>query len=240
MQFTASQEYVDLLKQAQDLMSHALPRGALDLVHFQAMRLLVAKLKQRRSATLKRTRVAKQPPVMRDDSQAPRQAHDSQPPRQGWPGDEPQAPRQRGESRALRERDLRSEAPSQQAGCGDAPASAPRQRDEADAPLRDRRLDAPRLRRQRGHVVAAVRRTVWSRDGSRCTYVDERGIRCRETAFLELHHLDPQARGGPDTAANLTLRCRVHNALAAEQDFGRDFMQKQREDRERSHRIRSG
>jgi len=59
--------------------------------------------------------------------------------------------------------------------------------------------------------------------------VDKREIRCRETAFLELHHLDPHARGGSDAAANLTLRCRAHNALAAERDFGRDFMRQKRE-----------
>jgi len=54
--------------------------------------------------------------------------------------------------------------------------------------------------------------------------VDTRGVRCRATTALELHHERPFARGGPSTAENLRLRCRAHNALAAEQDFGRDFM----------------
>src|SRR5690606_16330844 len=118
---------------------------------------------------------------------------------------------------------------------GEAKAPRQRQRDsgEPKAP-RQRQRDsseskAPRQRQlQRTSVPAAVRRTVWSRDGSRCTYVDGRGERCHETAFLELHHLDPHARGGPATAKNLTLRCKAHNALAAEQDFGRDFMQAKR------------
>jgi hypothetical protein len=30
--------------------------------------------------------------------------------------------------------------------------------------------------------------------------------------------------GGPVAAENIRLRCRAHNELAAEQDFGRDFM----------------
>jgi hypothetical protein len=42
--------------------------------------------------------------------------------------------------------------------------------------------------------------------------------------MLELHHEHAFALGGPATAKNLTLRCRAHNALAAEQDFGRDFV----------------
>ena len=79
--------------------------------------------------------------------------------------------------------------------------------------------------RQRGRYVSrAVRRAVWKRDGERCTYVDAMGQRCRETGGLELDHVDPHARGGPPTVANLRLRCRAHNALAAEHEFGRDFM----------------
>jgi len=56
------------------------------------------------------------------------------------------------------------------------------------------------------------------------TYVDECGNRCRETRLLELHHLHAHARGGGETALNLTLRCAAHNGLAAEEDFGREFM----------------
>jgi hypothetical protein len=33
------------------------------------------------------------------------------------------------------------------------------------------------------------------------------------------------AHGGEHTESNLTLRCRAHNALAAEKDFGRDFIE---------------
>jgi hypothetical protein len=68
---------------------------------------------------------------------------------------------------------------------------------------------------------AATRRSVYERDGGRCSYVDETGQRCRETRWLELHHLQAFARGGTHEATNVTLRCRAHNELAAEQDFGR-------------------
>ncbi|HEU5073177.1 MAG TPA: hypothetical protein VFU02_03375, partial [Polyangiaceae bacterium] len=50
--------------------------------------------------------------------------------------------------------------------------------------------------------------------------------RCTESRFLELHHVLAHARGGRETAMNLTMYCRAHNTLAAEQDFGREFMRK--------------
>jgi hypothetical protein len=83
--------------------------------------------------------------------------------------------------------------------------------------------------RQRGRYVAAAdRRAVFERDGRRCSYVDSHGGRCRETRYLELHHLKPFAQGGANLASNLTLRCAAHNALAAEEDFGREHMEQKR------------
>jgi 5-methylcytosine-specific restriction endonuclease McrA len=88
----------------------------------------------------------------------------------------------------------------------------------------------PKPPRQRGRrVPAAVRRVVFERDQSRCAYLDDSGQRCRETHHLELHHLKPFAKGGEHTLANLALRCRAHNALAAEHDFGADFIQHSRD-----------
>jgi hypothetical protein len=79
--------------------------------------------------------------------------------------------------------------------------------------------------RQRGrHIPAPVRRAVAERDGARCTYLDATGRRCSETHRLEFHHLKPFARGGEHAPANVTLRCSAHNSLAAEDDFGADFV----------------
>ena len=74
------------------------------------------------------------------------------------------------------------------------------------------------------HIPAVVRGAVWLRDEARCTFVDARGVRCRATTALQLHHERPFARRGPATAENIRLRCRAHNELAAEQDFGRELM----------------
>jgi hypothetical protein len=90
--------------------------------------------------------------------------------------------------------------------------------------------NCPTSPRQRVRTIpAAVRRSVFERDENRCAFVDSRGVRCRETQRLELHHHEPFARGGPSTAENLSLYCSAHNALAAEQDFGREFSRTERE-----------
>ena len=68
-------------------------------------------------------------------------------------------------------------------------------------------------------VPAAVRRVVWRRDSGRCAFVGAAG-RCRETAFLEFHHVEPYAAGGGATVENIELRCRAHNAYDARLFFG--------------------
>jgi hypothetical protein len=88
------------------------------------------------------------------------------------------------------------------------------------------------------HIPAAVRRAVYERDGARCTYVDERGERCQETHYLELHHRQPFGMQGAHSIANLTLYCGAHNALAAEVDFGRAHMtDRQQSSRHESRRL---
>jgi hypothetical protein len=71
------------------------------------------------------------------------------------------------------------------------------------------------------HIPAAVKRAVMARDGGRCAFVADAGRRCGTTAFLEFHHVVPFARGGPPTEDNIQLRCRAHNGLEADLDFGR-------------------
>ena len=69
------------------------------------------------------------------------------------------------------------------------------------------------------HIPAAVRRAVWQRDEGRCGFVGRTG-RCRETAFLEFHHVAPYAAGGAATPDNIQLRCRAHNQYEARLFFG--------------------
>src|SRR5581483_8314107 len=107
-------------------------------------------------------------------------------------------------------------------------------RDATDAPAREPQpmtdvtdaIDAPARRRERAirRIPTPVRRAVFERDACRCSYHDDRGERCRDTRGLEIHHRHAHALGGPPTLENLELRCRAHNTLAAEQDFGREHM----------------
>jgi hypothetical protein len=76
------------------------------------------------------------------------------------------------------------------------------------------------------HVPNDVRRAVLERDGARCSYVSADGKRCEQRGWLELHHEEPFARGGPATDSNIRVLCRAHNALLAERDYGRGFMQR--------------
>jgi len=74
------------------------------------------------------------------------------------------------------------------------------------------------------HIPAAVRRMVHDRDGGRCAYRDKHGRRCAKRHDMEFHHKQPFARGGDHSPSNLTLMCRTHNTLLAEQDYGADVM----------------
>lgn len=45
-----------------------------------------------------------------------------------------------------------------------------------------------------------VRKYVWERDGRKCT-------KCGSRIDLQIHHVEPRARGGDDSAENLVLLC---------------------------------
>src|SRR5258705_8368187 len=90
------------------------------------------------------------------------------------------------------------------------------------------------------HIPARVKHAVWARDDGRCTFVSDSGHRCDSRTRLELDHVDPVARGGQSSVANLRLRCRAHNQYTAEKEFRADFMKHKREEarqRESAHRA---
>jgi len=84
------------------------------------------------------------------------------------------------------------------------------------------------------HIPAEVKRKVWARDRGQCTFVSNRGKRCCSRSDLELDHIEPFARGGKATTANIRLRCRAHNQYEAERSFGSGFMEQKREAARRS------
>jgi 5-methylcytosine-specific restriction endonuclease McrA len=92
--------------------------------------------------------------------------------------------------------------------------------------------DRPRPQRataKNHQIPAAVRRSVWARDGGECTFVGEHGKRCESRTRVELDHIVPVAKGGQPTTSNLRLLCHAHNQYAAECSFGAGFMNERRE-----------
>jgi 5-methylcytosine-specific restriction endonuclease McrA len=96
------------------------------------------------------------------------------------------------------------------------------------------RLGAGRPRRGRGssdprYIPLDVRWAVWKRDGRRCTFVGENGLRCPACTDLDFDHIIPVGRGGASTVDNVRLLCAAHNQYEAERIFGAGFMETKRE-----------
>ncbi len=71
------------------------------------------------------------------------------------------------------------------------------------------------------YIPAAVKRAVWARDRGRCTFKNHAtGLLCEARTRLQYEHIVPFAHDGENTAENLTLLCRAHNALRAVQVYG--------------------
>ena len=88
------------------------------------------------------------------------------------------------------------------------------------------------------HIPAAVRRAVHERDKGQCTYVDRLGRRCQARDGLEFHHHGkPFGLGGDHSLENVRLACRSHNALMAEQEYGKKKMAQYRQKRTSGGRV---
>jgi len=86
----------------------------------------------------------------------------------------------------------------------------------------------------RGHIPNDTMRQIVARDGLRCTFVGNDGRRCTARKFIQIHHVDPWARGGGETVDNLTMLCASHNRLLGERDFGRELVERRIQNRRAS------
>jgi 5-methylcytosine-specific restriction endonuclease McrA len=82
----------------------------------------------------------------------------------------------------------------------------------------------PRPAKNPGHIPAAVRRAVWSRDDGKCTWPLDSGGLCGSTLRLEIDHVVPRGKGGASTVDGCRLLCRSHNQLAARHVYGDEWM----------------
>jgi hypothetical protein len=82
----------------------------------------------------------------------------------------------------------------------------------------------------RRRITKRIEAEVWLRDGGRCAFVGPEGLRCGETAWLELDHVVPWALGGrSDDPANVRLLCRAHNQSEGARVFGKGKMRRRTE-----------
>ena len=82
------------------------------------------------------------------------------------------------------------------------------------------------------HIPDAIKRAVYERDGGRCAFVEENGRRCSATAALTFDHVEGFARMPVHTIAGIRLLCWAHNQHAADQMYGREFMEQARNGKE--------
>jgi 5-methylcytosine-specific restriction endonuclease McrA len=76
-----------------------------------------------------------------------------------------------------------------------------------------------------------IKRAVYERDGGRCAFISDDGRRCCETGGLEFDHIDGFAQTHVHDVDRIRLLCRAHNQHAADQLYGRVFMERLRESR---------
>ena len=119
----------------------------------------------------------------------------------------------------------------------DAPRRKPASKRTCDgAPLGQSASEAPppappASRTNSRYVPRELRRRVYVRDEGRCAFTAANGTRCTARDRLEFHHILAFASGGRMELDNIELRCRAHNMLEAERDFGRDKITKRIESR---------
>jgi hypothetical protein len=78
------------------------------------------------------------------------------------------------------------------------------------------------------HIPDAIKRAVYERAEGRCEFVDESGRRCTGTGGLEFDHLEGFARTHVHSVEGMRLLCRGHNVHAAEQLYGRAYLERVR------------
>jgi hypothetical protein len=209
IEVTVSAETKATLERIRDLMRHRNPTGDLETILDASLALLLAKLEKERLGKTSRPRRGKTADTNMPSSKTP-----SSPTESGG-----------AESKA---------------GDSDASAHGEVSTSDRNAAAHDdpntedgSGLALSRKTARAEYIPIAVRREVFARDGEQCTYIDADGHRCPARGYLELDHVHPTALGGSDRAENLRVRCRAHNALYAEQVFGRAHVE------ERIHLERS-
>ena len=89
-----------------------------------------------------------------------------------------------------------------------------------------KKREAPR---REGHersryTPSSVRERRLEHADYQCEFRGPNGVRCTARTRLEVDHIKPVGKGGTCDEENLRVLCRGHNRLAAEREFGEEFM----------------
>jgi hypothetical protein len=208
VEVTVSADTKATLERIQDLMRHRNPTGDLETILDASLALLLAKLEKERLGKTSRPRKGKT--VDTKTSSSPTESASA------------------GTNAAGPDAAVHAEASAHVEVSTHAEAITP----ESDKPAHDdphtedgSGLAFSRKTARPGTISRAVRREVFARDGEQCTFTDAAGHRCPARGYVELDHIHPRALGGSDRAENLRVRCRAHNALYAEEVFGRGLVE---------------
>ena len=216
VELTISAETKTTLERIKDLMRHRNPTGDLEKIFDASLELLLVKLERERLGKTSRPKVKKGSPTT-----------DRDPPVSAPPDGQPRDVSARKETEVLgAQAQTESLAPAVRKP---EELEAPRDPMTNDAalatPAPAKEAKGERQQTRRRYIPRAVRREVFARDGEQCTYVDTEGNRCPARGYLELDHIHAKALGGGEEAANLRVRCRLHNHWYAEQIFGREYVE---------------
>jgi 5-methylcytosine-specific restriction endonuclease McrA len=88
------------------------------------------------------------------------------------------------------------------------------------------RVETPPVSPASDHIPAEVRRAVWERDRGCCQWKLANGELCGSGYRLQYDHIQPRAKGGKTTIANVRVLCQRHNLLAARLAYGEKLMRR--------------
>lgn len=68
-----------------------------------------------------------------------------------------------------------------------------------------------KTKEQNKTLTPQTKKLILNRDNHQCTYINQRGERCENKRFLEVHHIKPKSHGGGHHLENLKTLCSTHH-----------------------------
>jgi hypothetical protein len=246
LELTISELMKQKLELALDLTAHSNPDRHLEPLLERALDLLIERVQRQRfgAPAAPRRRASKETEPLREPAKS---LHVESPQGESSRARTESAQGSRVPTERLRTASRQADPSDVEVSDDDAPQAVPAMQRiatsvAAQAPATSPRPETASLEpaRKRAHIKHGARREVLKRDGSCCSFVAPDGTRCGSRAFLQLHHDKAWANGGSDDADNLRFLCAEHNRLLAEQEFGKERVERaimQRQDLSRNKRA---